>query len=208
VNPSGVEKLGNGLLGFLAALSFFLGALCSAAAGYISMWLSCHANVRVTSAAKRSYAEALILCFRSGAFSAVLAITLCVLGVTMLFGMLNLFFTTAGQLQPGDIPMLMVGYGFGASFVALFMQLGGGIYTKGADVGADLVGKVEVGIPEDDPRNPAVIADLVGDMVGDCVGSSAGKRQAICERDLFQQCRLCGLFSGFCWLRYAWSRCV
>ncbi|DAZ94687.1 TPA: hypothetical protein N0F65_000002 [Lagenidium giganteum] len=168
---SGVEKLGNITLGFLGSVSFVIGALCSAAAGYISMWVSAQSNIRVASAARRSYGEALLVCFRGGAFSAVLDITLCVAGVSILYVVLYMMFSSS--VKPTDIPMLMVGYGFGASFVALFMQLGGGIYTKAADVGADLVGKVEVGIPEDDPRNPAVIADLVGDMVGDCVGSSA-----------------------------------
>lgn len=168
---SGVENLGNVTLGVLASLSFLIGAVCSAAAGYISMWVSAQSNIRVASAARRSYGEALLVCFRGGAFSAVLDITLCVGGVSMLYVTLYVLFSS--RLKPTDIPLLMVGYGFGASFVALFMQLGGGIYTKAADVGADLVGKVEVGIPEDDPRNPAVIADLVGDMVGDCVGSSA-----------------------------------
>ncbi|TMW66093.1 hypothetical protein Poli38472_003858 [Pythium oligandrum] len=168
---SGVETLGNMTLGVLGSLSFVIGAVCSAAAGYISMWVSAQSNIRVTSAARRSYGEALLICFRGGAFSAVLDITLCVAGVSILYVVLYVMFGSYVALT--DIPMLMVGYGFGASFVALFMQLGGGIYTKAADVGADLVGKVEVGIPEDDPRNPAVIADLVGDMVGDCVGSSA-----------------------------------
>jgi Na+/H+-translocating membrane pyrophosphatase len=103
-------------------------------------------------------------------------------GVTSLYTLLHFVFASAGGVLKGtDIPMLLVGYGFGASFVALFMQLGGGIYTKAADVGADLVGKVEQGIPEDDPRNPAVIADLVGDMVGGkCIkGHQAGRRLVV-----------------------------
>ncbi|KAJ0405315.1 hypothetical protein P43SY_001074 [Pythium insidiosum] len=155
---SGVETLGNMTLGILGSMSFLIGAVCSAAAGYISMWVSAQSNIRVASAARRSYGEALLICFRGGAFSAVLDITLCVSGVSILYVSLHMMFGSYVALT--DIPMLMVGYGFGASFVALFMQLGGGIYTKAADVGADLVGKVEVGIPEDDPRNPAVIADL------------------------------------------------
>ena len=119
---------------------------------------------RAAAAAKRSAADALVVCFRGGAFSAVLNLTLCIVGVLVLFGLIHM----AGIVHDAaDVPLLLVGYGFGASFVALFMQLGGGIYTKAADVGADLVGKVEQSIPEDDPRNPAVVADLVGDMVGD-----------------------------------------
>eukprot|EP00602_Paraphysomonas_sp_CaronLab_P000026 CAMPEP_0185026064 /NCGR_PEP_ID=MMETSP1103-20130426/9770_1 /TAXON_ID=36769 /ORGANISM="Paraphysomonas bandaiensis, Strain Caron Lab Isolate" /LENGTH=785 /DNA_ID=CAMNT_0027559509 /DNA_START=91 /DNA_END=2448 /DNA_ORIENTATION=+ len=170
---SGVESIGSVMLGILASLSFIVGAGCSAMAGYVSMWVSASTNIRVCSAARRSYHECLEICFRGGAFSAVLAITLCVFGVSMLYFILSLLFVNSGVLKPSEVPVLMVGYGFGASFVALFMQLGGGIYTKAADVGADMVGKIEIGIPEDDPRNPAVIADLVGDMVGDCVGSSA-----------------------------------
>mmetsp|Transcript_11573 Transcript_11573/g.21008 ORF Transcript_11573/g.21008 Transcript_11573/m.21008 type:complete len:539 (+) Transcript_11573:588-2204(+) len=139
------------------------------------MWVAAQSNICVASAARRSYGEALVLCFRGGAFSAVLNLTLCIFGVTFLFNLLHFIFArnVTSLLNSVDIPMLMVGYGFGASFVALFMQLGGGIYTKAADVGADLVGKVEQSLPEDDPRNPAVIADLVGDNVGDCVGFSA-----------------------------------
>ena len=111
----------------------------------------------------------MVICFRGGAFSAVLVLAMCVGGVSSLYGLLYFLFVPADSVgydrhsgvNAANIPLLMAGYGFGASFVALFMQLGGGIYTKAADVGADLVGKVEVGIPEDDPRNPAVIADLV-----------------------------------------------
>ncbi len=161
--------LSSGLSGLLASLSFLTGSLMSALSGYSAMWVASLTNVRVTSAARRSYSDALILCFQGGAFSAVLNISLCVTGVTSLYLILYIIL----PLPATSIPLMMVGYGFGASFVALFMQLGGGIYTKAADVGADLVGKVEKSIPEDDPRNPAVIADLVGDMVGDCVGSSA-----------------------------------
>ena len=159
----------------IAAFGFVSGAICSAVAGYVSMWVAAQSNIRVASAARRSYGEALVVCFRGGAFSAVLNLTLCISGVAGFFTLLIMVFANGPMalLKVADVPMLLVGYGFGASFVALFMQLGGGIYTKAADVGADLVGKVEQSIPEDDPRNPAVIADLVGDMVGDCVGSSA-----------------------------------
>ena len=177
---TGIDSLGSNVLGAIGTLSFILGAVCSAIAGYVSMWVSAQANIRVASAARRSYMESLIICFRGGAFSAVLVIAMCVVGVTLLHAVMYLFFVPAagspalpGTVPATDIPLLIVGYGFGASFVALFMQLGGGVYTKAADVGADMVGKIEAGIPEDDPRNPAVIADLVGDMVGDCVGSSA-----------------------------------
>ena len=115
------------------------------------------------------------MCFRGGAFAAIINVALAILGISFLFLCLSFHFylnaptpTSIPPLQ--EIPVLLVGFGFGASFVAMFAQLGGGIYTKAADVGADLIGKVEVGIPEDDPRNPATIADLVGDNVGDCAG--------------------------------------
>lgn len=169
----GVDSLGSITQGVVATLAFAVGALASAAVGYVSMWVSARANIRVASAARSSFSKALLLCFDGGAFSALLGVGACVTGVSMLYAILHLVFAGVGGVTEADVPMLTVGYGFGASFVALFMQLGGGIYTKAADVGADMVGKIEAGIPEDDPRNPAVIADLVGDMVGDCVGSSA-----------------------------------
>ena len=150
-------------------LSFVLGALCSVFAGYVGMWVSIRSNIRTATAALSSLNDALRIALRGGAVSGLLVVAMSLLGVSGLFAVVNAF----GNVEPTKIPLLIVGYGFGASFVALFAQLGGGIYTKAADVGADLVGKVEAGIPEDDPRNPAVIADLVGDNVGDCAGRGA-----------------------------------
>jgi len=175
----GVARLGSVTLGVTAVLTFGLGAFSSAIAGWVAMALSAQANIRVTSAGRRSYSEALLLCFRAGAFSAIISLTLCITGISFVFILVYTFLVLPGTIEPTDVPLLLVGFGFGASFVALFMQLGGGIYTKAADVGADMVGKIEQGIPEDDPRNPAVIADLVGDMVGDCVGSSADVFESI-----------------------------
>jgi K(+)-stimulated pyrophosphate-energized sodium pump len=147
--------------------AFILGAACSALSGYIGMYISIRANVRTANAARTSLGRALVIAFRGGAVSGITVVALSLLGVG------GLFYLYGGAVEPQKVPFMIVGYGFGASFVALFAQLGGGIYTKGADVGADLVGKVEAGIPEDDPRNPAVIADLVGDNVGDCAGRGA-----------------------------------
>ncbi len=150
-------------------ISFILGAACSVIAGYVGMWVSIRTNIRTASAARTSLNDALRIALRGGAVSGLFVVAMSLLGVGGLYTIVQ-YFT---QVPPGKIPLLIVGYGFGASFVALFAQLGGGIYTKAADVGADLVGKVEAGIPEDDPRNPAVIADLVGDNVGDCAGRGA-----------------------------------
>lgn len=166
-------------LALLTAVSFMLGAGCSAAAGYAGMWVSVRANVRVAGAARRSAREALVVALRAGGFSGMLVVSMMVLGISILYSWLHIFYVKMGTLSETDVPFLMVGYGFGASFVALFAQLGGGIYTKAADVGADLVGKVEHGIPEDDPRNPAVIADLVGDNVGDCSARGADLFESI-----------------------------
>ncbi|PJA27381.1 MAG: sodium-translocating pyrophosphatase [candidate division Zixibacteria bacterium CG_4_9_14_3_um_filter_46_8] len=150
-------------------ISFILGALCSVFAGYIGMWISIRSNIRTAHAALSSLNDALRIALRGGAVSGLLVVSMSLLGVAGLYALVN----SVSDIDPTKIPLLIVGYGFGASFVALFAQLGGGIYTKAADVGADLVGKVEAGIPEDDPRNPAVIADLVGDNVGDCAGRGA-----------------------------------
>ncbi len=157
-------------LGVSIAGSFALGAACSVFAGYVGMWVSIRANIRVANAAITSLNDALQIALRGGAVSGLFVVAVSLLGVGLLFSIIDLLGIATSTEK---IPLLIVGYGFGASFVALFAQLGGGIYTKAADVGADLVGKVEAGIPEDDPRNPAVIADLVGDNVGDCAGRGA-----------------------------------
>ncbi len=155
--------------GILTAVAFLVGALASGVAGYIGMYISVRSNVRTASAATRSLREAITVALRGGAVSGFLVVAMSLLGVS------GIFAVYAGILGNSitETPFLIVGFGFGASFVALFAQLGGGIYTKAADVGADLVGKVEAGIPEDDPRNAAVVADLVGDNVGDCAGRGA-----------------------------------
>lgn len=148
-------------------IAFLSGALASAVSGYIGMWTAVTANLRAAAGARESLNKALTISFRGGAVTGLAVPALSLLGVT------GLFYAFGGATNPQHAPVLIVGFGFGASFVALFAQLGGGIFTKAADVGADLVGKVEAGIPEDDPRNPAVVADLVGDNVGDCAGRGA-----------------------------------
>ncbi|MFH1143061.1 MAG: sodium-translocating pyrophosphatase, partial [Candidatus Eisenbacteria bacterium] len=164
------DPVGSGVtLAFWITLSFVFGALCSVFAGYVGMWVSIRSNIRTATAVLTSLNDALRIALRGGAVSGLLVVATSLLGVSGLYALVS----AIGGVEPTKIPLLIVGYGFGASFVALFAQLGGGIYTKAADVGADLVGKVEAGIPEDDPRNPAVIADLVGDNVGDCAGRGA-----------------------------------
>src|SRR5262252_2925023 len=162
------DPVSTGQLALYVAGSFIFGAICSGIAGYVGMWVAIRSNIRTAAASRTSLNLGLQIALRGGAVSGLFVVVMSLLGVGGLFTLLRLFGTA-----PTHIPFLIVGYGFGASFVALFAQLGGGIYTKAADVGADLVGKVEAGIPEDDPRNPAVIADLVGENVGDCAGRGA-----------------------------------
>jgi K(+)-stimulated pyrophosphate-energized sodium pump len=154
-------------LGVRTGVAFLVGAACSMASGIIGMFISVKANLRTAAAARSSLVGAVTVAMRGGAVSGFLVVALSLLGVWGIFALYG------GFEQPAQAPFLIVGFGFGASFVALFAQLGGGIYTKAADVGADLVGKIEAGIPEDDPRNAGVVADLVGDNVGDCAGRGA-----------------------------------
>jgi K(+)-stimulated pyrophosphate-energized sodium pump len=174
-------------------ISFILGALSSGIAGYVGMFVSIRANIRTASAARTSLNDALQIAMRGGAVSGLFVVAMSLLGV----GGLYLFLNRIVDIPPEKIPFLIVGYGFGASFVALFAQLGGGIYTKAADVGADLVGKVEAGIPEDDPRNPAVIADLVGDNVGDCAGRGADLFESTAAENIGAMILGVGLFPYF-----------
>ncbi len=156
-----------GQLGILTGIAFLVGAAASALSGIIGMYVAVQSNGRVASVARQGVGPALQVALRGGAVSGFLVVTLSLIGVFIMFVLYG------GLIKPNEAPFLIVGTGFGASFVALFAQLGGGIYTKAADVGADLVGKVEAGVPEDDPRNAGVIADLVGDNVGDCAGRGA-----------------------------------
>jgi K(+)-stimulated pyrophosphate-energized sodium pump len=166
--------------GFEVGGSFLLGAILSGVAGIVSMVVATKANLKTADASQHGLNAALRMALRGGTVSAIVITALSLLGISALF----LFYRIGLGRATETIPALIIGYGFGASFVALFAQLGGGIYTKAADVGADLVGKIEAGIPEDDPRNPAVIADLVGDNVGDCAGRGADLFESISAENI------------------------
>ncbi len=161
-------------LGIGQAATFILGALFSALIGYFGMWIAVHANVRTANNAIKGLNPALKTAFRAGTVNGMLVVGLGLLGVSIIYIYSYFAFISQGaEMVTKNATDILLGYGFGAALLALFMRVGGGIFTKAADVGADLVGKIEAGIPEDDPRNPAVIADNVGDNVGDCAGMAA-----------------------------------
>ncbi|MDS0526453.1 sodium-translocating pyrophosphatase [Clostridium sp. SHJSY1] len=178
-------------------IAFITGAFCSALSGYIGMYMAVNSNIRAAAGAKKGLNHALQIALKGGAVTGLAVTALSLFGVASLFLIYGGLSGDANLIK--EAPSLIVGFGFGASFVALFAQLGGGIYTKAADVGADLVGKVEAGIPEDDPRNPAVIADLVGDNVGDCAGRGADLFESTAAENIGAMILGVGLYPIFGW---------
>ncbi len=191
-SASAEDPASPGMMALATAAAFAFGAFCSGVAGVLGMWVAIRTNVRVAAAATNSTSSALKVALRGGAVAGLVVPAMSLAGVSTVFIALRLFGVSAEHA-----PLLAIGYGFGASFVALFAQLGGGIYTKAADVGADLVGKVEAGIPEDDPRNPAVVADLVGDNVGDCAGRGADLFESIAAENIGAMILGIALFGTF-----------
>ena len=190
--PSPQDPASAAVMALATAAAFAFGASCSGIAGVLGMWVAIRTNVRVAGAAATSTGAALRTALRGGAVAGLIVPAMSLAGVSTLFLALR-----AAGVNGEHAPLLVIGYGFGASFVALFAQLGGGIYTKAADVGADLVGKVEAGIPEDDPRNPAVVADLVGDNVGDCAGRGADLFESIAAENIGAMILGMALFGTF-----------
>jgi len=187
-------------------LSFFVGAGASALSGYIGMYVSVRSNIRTAAAARRSLNEALVTSFRGGAVSGMGVVSLSLLGVAGVYFIYSNFVFSGASAEVASSSLdAAIGFAFGASFAALFAQLGGGIYTKAADVGADLVGKIEAGIPEDDPRNPAVIADLVGDNVGDCAGRGADLFESTAAENIGAMVLGLTLFKLFTGTPFDWS---
>ncbi len=182
----------SGQIGLLTGIAFAVGASTSAISGYIGMAIAVRANGRTAAAAQNSLPEAINTALRGGAVSGFLVVALSLIGVSAMFAI----YSRVLGYEIDQTPFLIVGFGFGASFVALFAQLGGGIYTKAADVGADLVGKVEAGIPEDDPRNAAVVADLVGDNVGDCAGRGADLFESMSAENIGAMILGVAIFTG------------
>ncbi len=175
-----IDYTHNNMIPFVSG-SFILGTIASLLAGFVSMDAATRANVKVANAARKSQSEPLKLAFYGGLVLGLMVVAMSLAGVAGLF---FLYWWIIGEECVEKVPELIMGFGFGASLAALFAQLGGGIYTKAADVGADLVGKVEKGIPEDDPRNPATIADNVGDNVGDCAGRGADLFESISAENI------------------------